>query len=176
MFRTKCTRIFPCLSLLVLIAITCSCNKIYAEDGALVGQSAMANLVGKLEPLVLRYYPKAKIKKTASSFHFEFKTKPYDIPQTDTIELGPDWKGILGDLSLKSGHLSEEQTVEKKLNQYSYYSVMELRPNSPTQDCHLESRLCYPFDVQPDFLQSFKQLCRAFDKDASNSAPSGANP
>ena len=171
----KRTNVSWCLSLFLFIALTSCCNRAFGKDGAVVGQNAMDTLEGKLEPLVLQYYPKAKIKKTATSFHFEFKTKPYDIPQTDTIEQGPDWKGILGDLSLKSGHLSEEQTVERKLNQYSYYSVMELRPNSPIQDCHLESRLSYPFDVQPDFLQSFKELCRNFDKSPSDSSSSNTS-
>ncbi len=175
MFRNKLTKCSPYLLMLVIIAITSCSTRAFGKDEAMVGQIAMEDLENKLEPLVLQFYPKAKIKKTATSFHFEFKTKPYDIPQTDTIEQGPDWKGILGDLSLKSGHLPEEQTIEQKLNQYSYYSVMQLRPNSPSQDCHLESRLSYPFDVQPDFLQTFKQHCRNFDKPTPAASPAPPN-
>lgn len=138
-----------------------------SASAALVGQSAFAELNQHMQRLVHKFYPGAKTKLNDTSFHFEFKTKRYDIPQTDTIEQGPDWQGILGDISVKPGRVPAEDEVEQKLNQYSYYHVIVLKPNSPSQDCHLEARLAYPFDVAPEFIQRFKQLCRAFDNMAS---------
>jgi hypothetical protein len=38
-----------------------------------------------------------------------------------------------------------------------------LQPNSAKANMHLKTRLGYPFDVQPDFLQSFKTAVRNFD-------------
>ena len=134
-----------------------------SQSSVASSQPNIATLETSLETLVRQFYPKAKIGKTDKSMHFEFKTKQYDIPQTNTIESGPVWGGIIGDIELKDGHLSEQETLERKLNQYSYYSVMELYPNSPKTDHHLKTRLAYPFDVQPEFLQSFKTIIRNFD-------------
>ena len=64
---------------------------------------------------------------------------------------------------MKSGHLGEQDAVEKKLNQYSYYVVMEMHQNCPSSDCHVDARLAYSFDVQPDFLSQFKTLIRTTD-------------
>jgi hypothetical protein len=126
-------------------------------------QKSVTDLKARIETLVRKYYPKAKITQKPYSIHFEYKVRQYDIPQTYTIEAGPDWSGILGDVELKEGRLSDEDAVEKKLNQYSYYNVIELRPNSSRANCHLATRLGYPFNVQPEFLQSFKALVRQFD-------------
>jgi hypothetical protein len=126
-------------------------------------ESCMAGLETKMEALVRKYYPKAKINKTKSMMHFEFKVRQYDIPQTYTVEPGPDWDGILGNIEIREGRLNDEDTVEKKLNQYSYYNVIELQPNSTKASRHLKTRLSYPFNVQPDFLANFKTLIRNFD-------------
>jgi hypothetical protein len=121
---------------------------------------SFVSLKTNLESLVRRFYPKAKIKSTDSSIHFEYKTKQYDITQTNTIEPGPEWGGVLGDVSLSSGPLKDEDAVERKLNQYSYYVVMEMHTNCPSTDNHVDARLGYPFDVQPEFLDKFKTLIR----------------
>ncbi len=122
--------------------------------------SGASSAIGKIEALVKRFYPKAKFKKTETSIHFEFKSKPFEIPPTNKVEAGPDWGGIVGDVAQKDGRLKEEDTVEKKLNQYSYYHVMEMRPNISTSESHLEVRLAYPFDINPDFMQEFKTIVR----------------
>lgn len=151
---------------LLLIALLMSFSVAHAADDALPttpSQNCMTNLQTRLETLVRKYYPKAKVIKTKSSMHFQYKVRQYDIPQTNTIEPGPEWSGILGDIEMKDGRLNGEDTIEKKLNQYSYYNVIELQPNSPRASVHLKTRLAYPFDVQPEFLQNFKTLIRNFD-------------
>ena len=151
---------------LSMLFISCS-NVASFADTAKVDETkaddSFAALKTNLEGLVLRSYPKAKIKSTDSSMHFEYKTKQYDITQTNTIEPGPQWGGVLGDVSVASGHLKDEDAVERKLNQYSFYVVMEMHTNCQSSDTHVDARLGYPFDVQPEFLAKFKTLIRNLD-------------
>jgi len=62
-----------------------------------------SQLSSMMEKLMIEYYPKAKIKKGKNQLHVEYKTRPFDIPSTNTIEPGPDWGGILCDTELKEG-------------------------------------------------------------------------
>lgn len=141
----------------IALAISASVSSVIAEEPS--DKETTTAVLTKVEALVKSFYPKAKIKKTETSIHFEFKAKPFEIPPTNKVEPGPDWGGIVGDITQKSGHLKDEDTVEKKLNQYSYYHVMELRPNISSES-HLEARLAYPFDINPDFMQQFKTIIR----------------
>lgn len=143
---------------IVALAVSPSAFVLAQENQEKVGSSSA--VITKVEALVKRFYPKAKIKKTDTSIHFEFKAKPFEIPPTNKVEAGPDWGGIVGDITQKDGRLKEEDTVEKKLNQYSYYHVMEMRPNLSFPEAHLEARLAYPFDINPDFMQEFKTIIR----------------
>jgi hypothetical protein len=47
------------------------------------------------------------------------------------------------------GHLNDEEAAERKLNQYSFYVVMEMHTNCLSTDNRVDARLGYPFDVQP---------------------------
>lgn len=146
------------LSATAVLVVSVGCSTAVAEESS--GKDDASAVIGKIETLVKRFYPKAKVKRTETSIHFEFKAKPFEIPPTNKVEAGPDWGGIVGDVAQKDGRLKEEDTVEKKLNQYSYYHVMELRPNFVNSKSHLEARLAYPFDINPDFMQEFKNIVR----------------
>jgi hypothetical protein len=98
MLSIRTWRKFALLSFVILLSIPSVHG---ADDSVAAAQSstaalqpAMAALETSLETLVRQFYPKAKISKTDKSMHFEFKTKQYDIPQTNTIEFGPVWGGI----------------------------------------------------------------------------------
>lgn len=117
-----------------------------------------------VEGLVKEFYPKAKIKKTSSHLHVEFKSRPYDIPSINKVEPGVDWGGILFDMDLKDGQYSGVHAVPKKFNEYSYYHVMLYAPYSSRLNKHLETRIVYPFDVSPEFIKRFVSLVENFEQ------------
>lgn len=127
-------------------------------------QKGWASYTKLVEGLVKEFYPKAKIKQSPTHIHVEFKSRPYDIPSLNKIELGVDWGGILFDIDLKDGQYSGVHAVPKKFNEYSYYHVMLYAPYSAKLNKHLEIRIVYPFDVPPDFLKRFISLIENFDQ------------
>lgn len=136
-------------------------NSKTADKSSVKGWDSYSKLV---EGLVREYFPKAKIKQSATHLHVEFKSRPYDIPSINKIEQGPDWGGILFDIDLKDGQYSGVHAVPKKFNEYSYYHVMLYAPYSTKLNKHLETRIAYPFDVPPDFLKRFIFLVENFDQ------------
>jgi hypothetical protein len=130
-------------------------------------QSATANwssLDTLVEKLIREYYPKAKIKPGKEQMHVEFKAKPFILPSTNKEEQGPDWGGIVIDMELKKGSYAGVHQVPKKFNEYSYYSVELFAPYSKKFDSHLLTRICYPFDVSPEFLKRFKKVVEDFEQ------------
>jgi hypothetical protein len=108
--------------------------------------------------LLREYYPNAKIRQKDTNLHAKYKVRMFDVPQTNTIEPGVEWGGVLRDLNLQPGPYTGVEPVPRQLNQYSTYKVMILAPYSSKYDCHQMVRLVYPFDVQPEFLERFKNL------------------
>ncbi|MBZ0187179.1 MAG: hypothetical protein K8F91_13105, partial [Candidatus Obscuribacterales bacterium] len=117
-----------------------------------------------VKELVGEFYPKAKIKIDKASMHIEFKTRPYDVPSTNTIEPGPNWGGILVDLNLKKGRYTGIHQVPKKFNEYSYYHVILMAPYSKERDCHLLTRVAYPFDRSAEFVKRLTSIVNGFEK------------
>jgi hypothetical protein len=122
-----------------------------------------ASLYGACTKLLHEYYPNAKIRQKEAKLHAEYKVRMFDIPQTNTIEPGVEWGGVLCDLELQPGPYTGVEPVPRQLNQYSTYKVMVLAPYSAKYDCHLMVRLTYPFDIKPEFLERFKILVNDFE-------------
>jgi hypothetical protein len=122
-----------------------------------------ASLYGACSKLLREYYPTAKFKQKDESFRAEYKVRMFDVPQTNTIEPGVDWGGILCELELQPGPYTGVEPVPRQLNQYSTYKIMVLAPYSPKYDCHLNVRLTYPFDIKPECLERFKILVNDFE-------------
>jgi hypothetical protein len=122
-----------------------------------------ASLYSACTKLLREYYPNAKIRQKDANLHAEYKVHMFDVPQTNTIEPGVEWGGVLCDLNLQPGPYTGVDPVPRQLNQYSTYKVMILAPYSSKYDCHLMVRLVYPFDIQPEFLERFKNLVNDFE-------------
>lgn len=129
--------------------------------GAIANWSSLDSIV---EKLIREYYPKAKIKPGTDKIYVEYKAKPYILPSTNKQEQGPDWGGVVIDMQLQKGPYAGVHQVPKKFNEYSYYSVELYAPYSQKYDCHLLTRLCYPFDVPQEFLKRFKKVVEDFEQ------------
>lgn len=123
-----------------------------------------ASLSSVVEKLVKEYFPKAKFKNGPEQMHVAYKAKPFILPSTNKEEQGPDWGGIVFDMELKKGTYAGVHQVPKKFNEYSFYSVELFAPYSQKVDRHLLTRICYPFDVPPEFLKRFKKVVEDFDQ------------
>ena len=129
--------------------------------GAIANWSSLDSIV---EKLIREYYPKAKIKPGTDKIYVEYKAKPYILPSTNKQEQGPDWGGVVIDMQLQKGPYAGVHQVPKKFNEYSYYSVELYAPYSQKYDCHLLTRICYPFDVPQEFLKRFKKVVEDFEQ------------
>jgi hypothetical protein len=117
------------------------------------------------EKLTKEYYEKAKLKKAKDTIHAEYKVRPWEINTASNVfENGPDWGGILYDVKLQSGPYAGVHVVPKKFNEYSTFHVELFAPYSKKFDCHLLSRVSYPFDVKQEFLKRFKKLVEDFEQ------------
>ncbi len=128
------------------------------------GTANWASLDTIVEKLIREYYPKAKIKPGKEKLYVEYKAKPYILPSTNKQEQGPDWGGIVIDMELQKGPYAGVHQVPKKFNEYSFYSVELYAPYSQKYDCHLLTRICYPFDVPQEFLKRFKKVVEEFEQ------------
>ncbi|MBX3073786.1 hypothetical protein KF913_07660 [Candidatus Obscuribacterales bacterium] len=132
-----------------------------ASDRAVANWTSLDSIV---EKLIREYYPKAKIKPGADKIYVEYKAKPYILPSTNKQEQGPDWGGVVIDMQLQKGPYAGVHQVPKKFNEYSFYSVELYAPYSQKYDCHLLTRICYPFDVPQEFLKRFKKVVEDFEQ------------
>jgi len=150
---------------LLVVSPTGAKQKVQSSSPSAAQQNlpSPASLYGACTKLLKEYYPNAKIRQKDANFHAEYKVRMFDIPQTNTIEPGVEWGGVLCDLELQPGPYTGVEPVPRQLNQYSTYKVMVLAPYSPKYDCHLNVRLTYPFDIKPDFLERFKILVNDFE-------------
>lgn len=121
-------------------------------------------LFKQVRSLVKEYYPKAKIKEKDNNLKVEYKTRPYVISSTNKIEKGPKWDGILFEMKLVKGKYKGVHSVPKKFNQYSYFHVVLMAPYSEDKNCHLWTRISYPFNVPPDFLKRFTLVTNKFEE------------
>ncbi len=138
------------------------------EGSTAATRAAPANwqkLSDMFEKLTKEYYEKAKLKKAKDTIHAEYKVRPWEIETASSkFEDGPNWGGILYDVKLQSGPYAGVHVVPKKFNEYSTFHVELFAPYSKKFDCHLLSRISYPFDVNQEFLKRFKKLVEDFEQ------------
>lgn len=138
------------------------------EGSTSAAASAPANwqkLSDLFENLTKEFYAKAKLKKAKDTIHAEYKVRPWEINTASNVfEDGPNWGGILYDVKLQSGPYAGVHVVPKKFNEYSTFHVELFAPYSKKFDCHLLSRISYPFDVNQEFLKRFKKLVEDFEQ------------
>ena len=138
------------------------------EGSGAAPSTAPANwqkLSDMFEKLTTEFYLKAKFKKAKDSIHAAYKVRPWEINTASNVfEDGPDWGGILYDVKLQSGPYAGVHVVPKKFNEYSTFHVELFAPYSKKFDCHLLSRIAYPFDVNQEFLKRFKKLVEDFEQ------------
>lgn len=139
------------------------------QEGSTKAEAASAanwqKLSSMFENLTKEYFAAAKLKKGKDSIRAEYKVRPWEINTASKVyEDGPNWGGILYDVKLQSGPYAGVHVVPKKFNEYSVFSVELFAPYSKKFDCHLLSRISYPFDVNQDFLKRFKKLVEDFEQ------------
>lgn len=122
-----------------------------------------ARLYAQVEKLVKEYFPKAKFKIEKNTLNGKYKTRPYVIASTNKVEQGPKWGGVLFEMTLNAGKYKGVHSVPKKFNEYSFFHVVLMAPYSQSKNCHLLTRISYPFDVPPEFLKRFTNLVNDFE-------------
>ncbi|MGD9682945.1 MAG: hypothetical protein AB7W16_17290 [Candidatus Obscuribacterales bacterium] len=117
----------------------------------------------RIKELTAEFYPKAKIKSKGDNLHIEFKTRPFEVPASGAVEPGPEWGGILVDVELKDGPYQGKDAVPKKFNEYSFYHVVLMAPYSKSHDCHLLTRVAYPFDKSAEYVRQLGEIVDDLD-------------
>lgn len=136
-----------------------------AQDATTSSAANWQKLSDMFEKLTKEFYEKAKVKKAKDVIHAEYKVRPWEInTASNKFEDGPNWGGILYDVKLQGGPYAGVHVVPKKFNEYSTFHVELFAPYSKKFDCHLLSRIAYPFDVDQEFLKRFKKLVEDFEQ------------
>lgn len=153
---------------LALVSIMFFCalfSPVFAGAGTEGGaeQNSPEKIFKRIEDLTTEFYPRAKIKRKSNSMHIEFKTRPFAVPATGAVEPGPEWGGILVDLELIEGPYKGKDAVPKKFNEYSFYHVVLMAPYSRTHDCHLLTRVAYPFDRAAEYVKQLGEIVNDLD-------------
>jgi len=151
---------------LVSIMFVCALfSPVFAEestDGGAVRNSP-DKIFERIKDLTTEFFPRAKIKSKGNRMHIEFKTRPYEVPATGAVEPGPEWGGILVDVELIEGPYKGKDAVPKKFNEYSFYHVVLMAPYSQTHDCHLLTRIAYPFDKSAEYVKQLGEIVNDLD-------------
>ncbi len=114
------------------------------------------SIESRLVELLKEYYTKAKVTKEANKIHFEYKVRPFMTGNRQ--EMAPDFAGIMGDIELKPGRYEGKAQLPQNYNEYNFYSVILMAPYSSKDNGHFYTRLAYPPDAPPEFLDRFKDL------------------
>lgn len=122
-----------------------------------------------LKELLQEYYSKIKISQDGNKIHFEYKVRRLaGVGGKETIV--PELGGIMGDLKIVDGEYAGKTRLPQQFNEHAQYSVILMAPYSAKHDCHLYTRLSYPYDVVPEFLERFKEVANKFDETAEGVA------
>ena len=137
-----------------------------SASARLAAPEEVDKVFGGLTALLSKYYPRAKVVRKQEVMHFEFKPHKYATHNLGDM-VAPQLGGIMGDVSVKKGRYPGKETLPYVMNE-SLYSSMLLAPYSTKSKCHLETRLLYPPNVEPEFLEKFKAVIDEFDTQGSN--------
>ncbi len=148
-------------------------------------------IFARLQPLFNKYYPQA----TAANLHgngirFEHRLMTFELPDGQSAQAkrhgethqGPEAGGIQCGVYLGQGRYAGQvkvlpaqpdgnlgpTTIDEK-----FYKVMLMVPYSARQDVYLFAALSYPPDADPQFLEEFKAILRAFEQDGQAADPEG---
>jgi len=129
------------------------------------GTANWASLDTIVEKLIREYYPKAKNQQSKKKLYVEYKAKPYILPSTNKQEQGPDWGGIVIDMELqKRVHMQVFIRCQRSSMNILFTALNFTHPIRKKYDCHLLTRICYPFDVPQEFLKRFKKVVEEFEQ------------
>lgn len=166
-------------ALLILLGTISHMPEMLAADSPSQQPAAMTaqeetEAVGKamteaLTELLQEYYSKIKISQTGNKIHFEYKVRRLaGVGGKETIV--PELGGIMGDLQIVDGKYAGKTRLPQQFNEHAQYSVILMAPYSAKHDCHLYTRLSYPYDVFPEFLERFKEVANKFGEIAEGVA------
>lgn len=130
-----------------------------AEEADAVGKA----MTESLKELLSEYYSKIKITQKGNKIHFEYKVRPF-AGVGGKESLVPDLGGIMGDLQIVDGEYAGKMRLPQQFNEHAQYSIILMAPYSAKHDCHLYTRLSYPYDVVPEFLERFKEVANKFSE------------
>ena len=148
-----------------------------AKKSSVIQNESLDRVFAEIKPVVEKYYPKAKWKRTPDSIHFEFKTRQYaDVNSGRNIE-GPALDGVLCNIKMKPGKFESKHMLPFLTNE-TFYVTLLLAPYSASKNSHLETNLIYPHNAPLSFVREFKEALSYFENDGNKawSSPSQTIP
>lgn len=134
-------------------------------------------LLKKVEELVKRFYPKAKVERKDDYIRFAYKTRNFKIHtarldgewQDAHDERGPQPGGIYGAISLSKGEIVSMAVLPQTFDLH-YYKSRLMGPYSRKLDCTIHAEVRFPDrgakeDADANqFVEAFEELVNHFDK------------
>ncbi len=124
----------------------------------------LATVLKDMEECVHDFYSRAKVSKTDTKFHFEFKVKTEIDTYTSRPSLKPLTGGILGDLTVVPGEYTGKDKDRLPSTEISgYCTTLTLAPFLKESNSHLLAKLYFPPDTPAEFIDRFKTIVSLYN-------------
>jgi hypothetical protein len=151
----------------LLLAMACTLSANAADEMS----SKFSTLCDRLSSLVTKYYPKAEIEKTPTTFRAKFNTRSFMIHhplktgewQDARAEEGPDKGGILCSIATADGKWAGAAMVPQTF-EYWYFKSNLMAPYNKKLDKHLIVHLNYPSGAPAAFITAFCNTVEEFSE------------
>lgn len=120
-------------------------------------------IFSKIEALVKKSYPHAKITRQPDKLHFESKIKMLVGYYSKEKMKVPDAGGIMGDISIEPGEYTskDKHAIANEQNE-GVMSTLKLAPFDKNANTHLLAKLYFPLDTTYEFKEQLKTLIKKY--------------
>jgi hypothetical protein len=105
----------------------------------------VSQIEAQMAPLLKQYFPRAVVKKTADSYHVDFKAAKFATVDGGML-LTPKTDGIVFDVEVKPGKYRGRHVLPLTTNETLYYSILWVL-YSPSENNHVIVKLLCPPDI-----------------------------
>lgn len=120
-------------------------------------------IFSKIEELVKKTYPHAKVTREPNKLHFESKIKTLVGYYSKEKMKVPDAGGIMGDITVEPGEYNakDKHVLSNEQNE-GVMSTLKLAPYNKVANNHLLAKLYFPLDTTYEFKDHMKTLIKQY--------------
>jgi hypothetical protein len=132
----------------------------------------LQQIEAQMEPVMKQHFPRAVVKKTANSFHVEFKAQKFATIDGGAL-LSPKTDGIVFDVDIKPGKYKGKHMMPLTTNETLYYSVTWAL-YSPSENNHVVVKVLFPHDISVSVSDELKESVQSFVRELESSSTSSS--